>query len=240
MRTIVITGASSGIGLATAEEFVNFGEKVINLDIAACPNPKIKTIICDVSNESQVKRAIASIPRIDVLVCSAGIFGCYDIENTPAKFLDKIVNVNMKGNFLVSKYALVKLRKSRGNVVFVSSGIGINADPSCAAYCMTKASINMFVRCLALTEINNGVRVNAVLPGPIKTPLLDEWFETEQELSEYAKLNPQNKIGSPKDVANAIVFLAKEDNSYINGAFLAVDGGESISSILPKKVRRKK
>ena len=93
---------------------------------------------------------------------------------------------------------------------------------------------------IPLTEIKNGVRVNAVLPGPIKTSLLMEWFNDEQELNEYASLNPQNLIGSPEDVAKVIYFLSKDENRYINGSFLAVDGGESISTYLPYEIKFKK
>lgn len=240
MKTVLITGASSGIGEACAELFLSKGYKVYNLDLKRSLNENIETIICDVTNEENVTKAFSNISGIDVLVNCAGIFGCCYVEDTPSDFLDKIVDVNMKGNFLITKYALPYLRKSNGNIVFISSGIGINADPTCPAYCMTKAGINMFVKCLALTEIKNGVRVNAVLPGPINTPLLTAWFSSEEEMREYAKLNPQNLIGEPIDVARAVLFLSDENNKYINGSFVAVDGGESISSVLPKYVKEKK
>jgi len=240
MKTVVITGASSGIGEACAKLYVSNGYNVYNLDIKEAKDKSYKTIICDVRNEESIKNALDKIKNIDVLINCAGIFGCYYIEDTPSEYLDNIVDINLKGYFFVTKNALPKLRKSKGNIVFVSSGIGINADPTCPAYCMSKAGINMFVKCLALTEIKNGVRINAVLPGPIKTPLLLEWFENNSQLEEYASLNPQNLIGDVGDIANAIYFLSDENSKYINGAFLAVDGGESISSVLPQKVRSKK
>lgn len=236
MKVAVITGASSGIGFATAKELFEQGYKIYNLDLKDSSNKNITTIKCDVTQEKDVINALNEIPKIDILVNCAGIFGCYYIEDTPEEFLDKIIDVNLKGYFLVTKHALPKLRENKGNIVFVSSGIGINADPTCPAYCMTKAGINTLVKCLALTEIKNGIRVNAVLPGPINTPLLMEWFNDEIELSEYAKINPQNLIGTPEDVAKAISFLCNADNKYINGSFLAVDGGESISSYLPDKI----
>ena len=237
MKVALITGGSSGIGFATAKELFEHGYQVYNLDFKKSDNKDVNTIICDVTNEKEIIKAIDSIPRIDVLVNCAGIFGCYYIEDTPEEFLDSIIDVNLKGYFLVTKHALPKLRESKGNIVFVSSGIGINADPTCPIYCMTKSGINMFVKCLALTEIKKGVRVNAVLPGPIKTPLLLEWFDNEDELLDYSKLNPQNSIGEPIDVAKAICFLCNCENKYINGSFLAVDGGESISSYLPEFIK---
>ena len=240
MKIAVITGGSSGIGFETANELIKKCYKVYNLDLKESQNKEVTTIICDITKEKQIEKAIEQIPQIDILINCAGIFGCYYIENTPEEFLDNIIDVNMKGYFLVTKTALPKIRKVKGNIVFVSSGIGINADPTCPAYCITKAGINMLVKSLAITEIKYGVRVNAVLPGPIKTPLLLKWFENNEELEEYAKLNPQNLIGEPKDVAEAICFLCDENNKYINGSFLAVDGGESISSYLPEKIKYKR
>ena len=240
MKIAVITGGSSGIGFETANELIKKGYKVYNLDLKQSENKNVISIICDVTKEEQVKEALKKISQIDVLINCAGIFGCYYIEDTPEKFLNNIVDVNMKGYFLVTKIALPKIREAKGNIVFVSSGIGINADPTCPAYCMTKAGINMLVKSLAITEIKHGVRVNAVMPGPIKTPLLLKWFENNEELKEYTKLNPQNLIGELKDVAGAICFLCDEKNRYINGSFLAVDGGESISSYLPEEIKYKR
>ena len=240
MKIAIITGGSSGIGFETAKELIKKGYKVYNLDLKKSKNKEVTTIICDITNEKQIIDAIEKIPYINVLVNCAGIFGCYYIEDTPEEFLDNIIDVNMKGYFLVTKTALAKIREVKGNIVFVSSGIGINADPTCPAYCMTKAGINMLVKSLAITEIKYGVRVNAVMPGPIKTPLLLKWFENNAELEEYAKLNPQNLIGETKDIADAICFLCDENNRYINGSFLAVDGGESISSYLPEEIKYKR
>ena len=240
MKIAVVTGASSGIGFETANELIKKGYKVYNLDLKKSLNKEVTTIFCDIAKEQDIINAINQIKQIDVLINCAGIFGCYYVENTPEDFLDEIISVNMKGTFLVTKIALPKIREVKGNIVFVSSGIGVNADPTCPAYCITKAGINMLVKSLAITEIQYGVRVNAVLPGPIKTPLLLKWFETNKNLEEYAKLNPQNLIGEPKDVAQAICFLCNESNKYINGSFLAVDGGESISSYLPKEIKYKR
>jgi len=240
MKIAVITGGSSGIGYETANELIKKGYKVYNLDLKESENKDVISIICDVTKEEQVIEALENIPQIDVLINCAGVFGCYYTEDTPEEFLDNIIDVNMKGYFLVTKNALPKLRVTKGNIVFVSSGIGINADPTCPAYCMTKAGINMLVKSLVITEIKYGVRVNAVMPGPIKTPLLLKWFKNNEELEEYTKLNPQNLIGEPKDVADAICFLCDENNKYINGSFLAVDGGESISSYLPEEIKYKR
>lgn len=237
MKTAVVTGGSSGIGFETVKGLIKKGYKVYNLDLNKSKNKEAITLICDITKKREIEKALDKIDTIDVLVNCAGIFGCYYVEDTPEEFLNEIIDVNMKGTFLVTKIALPKLRRSKGNIVFVSSGIGINADPTCPAYCITKAGINMLAKSLALTEIKYGVRVNAVMPGPIKTPLLLRWFESNEELEKYTKLNPQNLIGEPKDVADAICFLSDENNRYINGSFLAVDGGESISSYLPERIK---
>ena len=109
MKNVLITGASSGIGAACAELFLSKGYKVYNFDIKKSSNENIDTIICDITNEASVTKAFSNVKEIDVLVNCAGIFGCYYIEDTPSDFLDKIVDVNMKGNFLITKYALPSL-----------------------------------------------------------------------------------------------------------------------------------
>ena len=235
-KTVLITGASSGIGLECARQFLNRNWNVISFDLNICPLKDVESYIVDIRHEKDIKSALQEIDEIDVLINNAGVYGLVDINNGTSYDVDKIVDTNIKGTYLVTKNVLNFIRKTKGSIIFVSSGIGVNADPTSPIYCATKAGINMLAKCLALSESKYGVKINTVLPGPIDTPLIRNSFTNNEELEKYLKLNPNKRLGSPVEVANAVLYLSgalDERNNYIVGAFLAVDGGESISSNLP-------
>ena len=236
-KTVLITGASSGIGLECAKQFLEKNWNVISFDLNICPNKNVESYIVDIRNEKEIKQALQEIKEINVLINNAGVYGLVDINNSNDADVDKIVDTNIKGTYLVTKNILPYIRKTKGSIIFVSSGIGVNVDPTSPIYCATKAGINMLAKCLALTEIKYGVKINTVLPGPIDTPLIRNSFCNEEDLNNYLKLNPNKRLGSPVEVANAILYLSgalDDGNNYIVGAFLSVDGGESIASNLPK------
>lgn len=236
-KTVLITGASSGIGLECAKQFLNRNWNVVSFDLNLCPLKQVESFIVDIRNEKDIRSALQEIREVDVLVNNAGVYGLIDIDSNTIDAVDKIVDTNLKGTYLVTKNVLNLIRKSKGSIIFVSSGIGVNVDPTSPIYCATKAGINMLAKCLALSEVEYGVKVNTVLPGPIDTPLIRNAFSSSQELDAYLKSNPGKRLGSPVEVANAVLYLSgalDERNNYIVGAFLAVDGGESISSKLPE------
>ena len=236
-KTVLITGASSGIGLECAKQFLGKNWNVISFDLYLCPNKDVESYIVDIRNEKEIKNALQDIKEIDVLINNAGVYGLVDINNGKDVDVDRIVDTNLKGTYLATKNILPFIRKTKGSIIFVSSGIGVNADPTSPIYCATKAGINMLAKCLAISESKYCVKVNTVLPGPIDTPLIRNAFTNDEELESYLNLNPNKRLGSPVEVANAILYLAgalDERNNYIVGAFLSVDGGESIASNLPK------
>lgn len=235
MKTVLITGAASGIGLECAKQIATLGHNVISFDLKACPLSEVKSYTVDVRKSEQIKKAVAELGDVDVLVSSAGVYNQAPISEVLNSDVNALVDVNLKGNLLVCQAVLPLLRKAKGNIVIVSSGIGVNVDPLSPVYCATKAGLNMLIKCLANTEPQNGVRVNGVLPGPIDTPLLNEWFNSEEEKQSYANCVPLKKVGSVYNVAQAVLFLTGLgglDASYVNGALLSVDGGESVSSAL--------
>jgi len=122
------------------------------------------------------------------------------------------------------------IRKSKGNIINISSAIGIAPEPGSPAYCATKAAIVMLTKCMAQEYAAGGVRVNVILPGPIDTPLLRRVLSSDEAIHKYAELNPMRKIGKPEDVANVAAFLASDEASYVTGGIYSVDGGESSSS----------
>ena len=149
-KTVLITGASSGIGLECARQFLSKNWNVISFDLNICPLKEVESYIVDIRNEKDIKMALQEIREIDVLINNAGVYGLVDINNGNADSVDKIIDTNLKGTYLVTKNALSFLRKTKGSIIFVSSGIGVNVDPTSPIYCATKAGINMLAKCLAL------------------------------------------------------------------------------------------
>jgi NAD(P)-dependent dehydrogenase (short-subunit alcohol dehydrogenase family) len=228
-KVALITGGSNGIGKAIAQRFLNEGAKVIIFDIEK-PDYDIDFYEVDISNEEQIKEAFKKIKNLDIIVNNAGIYFQASIEETSKEELDKIIDVNFKGAYLISKYALTLIKKSKGNIINISSVAGVIPYAESPAYCSTKAAIIMLTKCMAQEYAAQGVRVNAILPGPIDTPLLRRIFSSEEAIQKYTELNPMKRIGKPQDVANVAAFLASDEASYITGGLYSVDGGESSSS----------
>ena len=232
-KTVVITGGSSGIGAATADLFYSEGYNVIVFDLNPCDG-RFTYFNVDIRNEDLIENAVSKIDTIDVLVNCAGVYYLRFVTDMPKNELDDIIDTNIKGTFLVSKHCLPKLKESNGNIVNISSGLGMVPELSSPAYCATKAAIIMLTKCMAQEYASIPVRVNCVLPGPIDTPLLRSSFSTEEEYEEYRIINPMKKIGTPDDVAQIIYFLASDKAKYVTGGLYSVDGGESTSSAYSK------
>lgn len=232
-KTALITGGSRGIGKAIAQRFIKEGAEVIIFGIEK-PEYKCEFYNVDVSNEKQIKEAANKLKKVDVLINNAGIYFLASVEDTKEEDLDRIIDVNLKGTYLMCKHILPLLRKSKGNIINISSSIGVVPEPESPAYCATKAAIIMLTKCMAQQYAKEGIRVNSILPGPIDTPLLRSAFSSAEELKNYAKSNPMKRIGKPEEVANVAVFLASEEASYVTGSLYSVDGGEASSSLHTK------
>jgi len=232
-KTILVTGGSSGIGATVCEEFYKLGANIIVFDLKECEsNYKYHNV--DIRDESSIESAIKEIEKVDCLVNCAGVYIQKYVEDTTKEELDFIIDTNIKGTYLVTKHCLPLIRKSTGNIINISSGLGIAPELTSPAYCMTKSAIIMLTKCLAQELASDNIRVNAVLPGPIDTPLLINSFSSIEEYNEYGNLNPMKRIGTAKEVANVVKFLASDEASYVTGGIYAVDGGESSSSLYSK------
>ena len=228
-KVALVTGGSNGIGKAIAQRFLDEGAKVIIFDIVK-PDYDVDFYEVDISKEEQIRKAFEKIEELDIVVNNAGIYFQASVEETSKEQLDKIIDVNFKGAYLISKYALPLVRKNKGNIINISSAIGIAPEPGSPAYCSSKAAIIMLTKCMAQEYAAEGIRVNVILPGPIDTPLLRRVLSSDEAIHKYAELNPMRRIGKPVDVANLAAFLASNEASYVTGGIYSVDGGESSSS----------
>jgi NAD(P)-dependent dehydrogenase (short-subunit alcohol dehydrogenase family) len=237
-KTALVTGAGSGIGAAIAERFVTAGYRVALFDIneqaAQETSARIggagKTIAIggDVSNEADVRQALATTVRelglLDVLVNNAGIEIYGTVVELTADQWDRQMAVNLKGSYLFSKYAIPEMRHG-GAIVHISSAHAHVSWPRCPAYDATKAGLIGLTRAMALDHGRQGIRVNAICPGYIATPLLEKAFACgEADREAVLKFHPLGRIGTPMDIAEAALFLASDAAAFISGAVLNVDG----------------
>jgi len=224
-KIAIITGASTGIGKGIAQRFLKEGAKVIVFGRSKPDYPGAEFYKVDVSSENQIISAMKKIKKLDILVNNAGILFLENIENSTKNF-DKTLDVNLKGQFWMCRHALPLLKKSKGNIVNISSVIGVMPASDAIAYCISKAGVISLTKNLAQQYAAQGIRVNAVLPGPIDTPMLRSTVSSEREMYEsYARGNPMKRIGKPEDIAAAVAFLASNEARYITGISLPVDGG---------------
>ena len=236
MKTAIITGGTSGIGLATAKIFLAHDYNCVLVGRSTARFENIKSelngsfefISADVRRVEDCEKIIAQTVKIfgsvDVLVNSAGIYHEGAITSTDEKIFDDIFSTNVKGTFFVTKAAVNELIKTRGAIINVASDAGLKGNYFCAAYSASKGAVVAFTRSLALELANFPVRVNCVAPGDILTPMtLNQLKISGETVEEISKIYPLGRIGTPEEVAEAIYFLSTAN--FITGAILSVDGG---------------
>lgn len=232
-KTAVVTGGSSGMGLAISRRLRQDGMNVIVFDVQPPPE-EFSFFPVDIRNDEQIKRALAQIETLDILVNNAGIYFEKYLEDTTNDELDKMVDVNIKGTYLVTRNCMDKIKNARGCIVIIASCLGLVPELTSPLYCATKAGLVMLTKCLAQQYADQGVRVNCVLPGPIDTPLLRKSFSGPEDEARCAGRIPMRRIGQPEDVANMVAFLVSEEAGYVTGGAFPVDGGVSSSSLYSK------
>jgi len=240
-RIAMITGGNRGIGLATAKLFAKEGAKVILFardqakgEKEAGLIPNVEFIQGDVAKAEDCQYAVDESVRIfgglDVLAnCAGVIYRNRTVEQTTEDEWDTTFNVNVKGTFLMCKYAIPILRERKGCVVNMSSYVGMVGFRGASAYAASKAAIINLTRSIALDHAREGIRVNAVCPGSVDTEMIHTAWEKFGDVDEaqrlWAEKHPMGRIAQPEEVAQAILFLASHEASFITGTALAVDGG---------------
>jgi len=242
-KVAFITGAASGIGSACALRCAQEGARIAGFDQndacdarwndAARLAPGVHFVTGDVRNEDSVAAALAAVQqrfgRIDVVVNSAGVAGGGPVHLVPVEEWDRVVDINLKGTFLVCKHALARmLEQGSGSIINIASIEGLEASEGGSAYNASKAGVVMLTRNMAMDYARKGIRVNAVCPGFIETPMFSNLFELPGLDAFRARIvdaHQMGRTGRPEEIANAVLFLASDEASFITGHALVVDGG---------------
>ena len=242
-KVAIITGAKSGIGLATARRFLEEGAKVVMADVEdaqqelesmALDGRDVTFVRADVSSDDDVqeliRQAVGRYGRIDVLVNNAGIELARKATDTTETQWDRLMGVNLKGVFLCSKAAVAEMQGTGGGVIVnVASELGLVGGAEIAAYCASKGGVIQLTKAMAIDHADDHIRINCVCPGPINTPLLDRIIESsaapEKERQMTVARTLMNRLGEPEEIANVILFLASEESSYMTGSIVVADGG---------------
>ena len=236
-KVAVITGAARGIGRATLEVFLAEGARVVATDLDGTTLAEVAgdalTVVGDVSVEddarAMIEAAVSTYGRIDVLVANAGVIPLSTIDQTSAADWDHVMAVDGRGMFLTCKFAIEHMaRQGSGSIVLLSSISGQRGQVGQAAYGPAKYVATGLTHHLAVEWAARGIRVNAVAPGTIRTDAVVSLLETAEGqayVEEIEGRHPIGRLGEPREVAEAIAFLATDAASFITGAVLPVDGG---------------
>ena len=245
-KVAIITGGNSGIGEATAELFSREGARVC---ITGRNEKRCREVVAEITKaggqaifavadvrfpdecRKTVETTLKAFGRLDILFNNAGIFFPNDALGCSEEEWDLTIDINLKGMFLMSKSVLPSMiEQGSGVIINVSSGWGIVGGKNAVSYCAAKGGVVLMTKALAIDHAAQGIRVNCLSPGDVKTPMLDEdarmqgltWDEYH---AQAIAQRPMGRMGTPEEIAKAALFLASEDSTYMTGANLVVDGG---------------
>lgn len=246
-KVAIVTGGATGIGEAISHKFAMEGASVVVCGLPDDPvedvvkniqarGGKAVAFIGDISEESEagkcVQRAIDNFGQLDVLINNAGFFdGMEETQDFPTEAFDRMFKWNVRSTFLMSKYALPHLQKTRGNIVSAGSEAGFNGIANFTPYGGTKAAIHALMKGIAVEQAKYGVRANCVCPGPIDTAWThDETGPMDAKTEKMVvSATPLGRRGTPEEIANVYAFLASDEASYVTGALWLADGGITIA-----------
>jgi NAD(P)-dependent dehydrogenase (short-subunit alcohol dehydrogenase family) len=239
-KVAVVTGGSSGIGLAIARRFVDEGAYVFvvgrrqtELDNAvAAIGKNIAAVQADVSKPSDIDRLYHEVAvkkgKVDIVVASAGIVEIVPTAAATPEHFDRTFDINAKGAYFTVQKALPVMNDG-GSVILIGSGAWLKGYPGYSTYAATKAALRSFVRTWTTELKDRKIRTNLISPGPVDTPILDAQFATKEAADGarewFKSVIPLGRLGEPKEIAAAALFLASDESSYVLGSDLVVDGG---------------
>lgn len=242
-KVALVTGAGSGIGRASALAFARLGAKVVVADIATeageetaalarAQNTDALYVRADVAQrgdvENMIRAAVETYGRLDFAHNNAGVSGQQaPMAEYPEETWDRVIGINLKGVWLCMKYELQQMLKQGGGaIVNTSSVAGLRGSQGVAAYVASKHGIVGLTRAAALEYARSNIRVNAVAPGTIHTAMIDRFTgNDERVLQQFAESEPVGRLGTPQEVAEAVIWLCSDSSSFITGTVLSVDGG---------------
>jgi meso-butanediol dehydrogenase/(S,S)-butanediol dehydrogenase/diacetyl reductase len=252
-KAAIVTGAASGLGRAAAERLAEEGACVCVSDVDAAAGKAVvdgikqaggKAIFvkADVSKERDAERlvnaTVKTFGRIDVLVNNAGIRASGSVHQTSLADWEKIMAVDLRGVYLCARFAVPHMLEQRaGSIINISSVSGVLGDYGMAAYNAAKGGVTNLTRNMALDYARDGIRVNAVCPGSIMTPMLEGAYSEIGHREASRKFNaayPPGRVGEPREVAHLILFLASDESRFVSGANILIDGGITAHTGQPK------
>lgn len=248
-KVAIITGAGSGMGRAAAQMFAAEGARVIVADFDEAAGSETVTMVTDAGGQASFVRADVSIEpeaeamvdhaverfgRIDVLYNNAGVMPEEDhsVVDTNVATWDRVMAINVRGVFLACKYAIPRMvEQGSGSVINISSFVALmGCSVPQDAYTASKGAVLSLTRSLAVQFAPQGVRSNAICPGPIETPMLQEWLLKDEEARKVRLArNPTGRFGKPEEIVNVAIYLASDESRWTNGAHFVVDGGIGVN-----------
>jgi meso-butanediol dehydrogenase/(S,S)-butanediol dehydrogenase/diacetyl reductase len=245
-KAALITGGASGIGWATALRLADEGAAVAVADIDAEKGASVcqqieemggralfirADVTCAADAEAMIARTVRAWGRLDILVTAAGIGGGGTVVDLEEAAWDRMLDLDLKGVYLASKYAIREMRQVGGGaIVHIASIGGLRGDWGGAAFSAAKGGVVNLTRHMAVAHATESIRVNCVCPGVIETPLTAGWLSDPVTRRNVTACHPIGRLGQPEEVAAAIAFLASDDASFVSGAMLVVDGGAIAAS----------
>ena len=233
----LVTGGASGIGEATCKELARAGASVIVADLnlekaqaLAASLPNAKAVHMDVTKSDSIEKVAAQLERLDILVNNAGIAHVGDITHVEPADFDRLMEVNVKSVYLVTRGLLTLLLKNRGSIVNIGSVAGQVGVKQRFAYCTTKGAVLAMTRQLAV-EYPKELRVNCICPGTVQTPFVEGYLdkyhahEKEKIRAELNARQPMGRLGKPEEIASLIRYVCSDEAEFMTGSLLPIDGG---------------
>ena len=243
-KVAIVTGSSKGIGEGIARVFSQEGARVVvtcrtedagrkMADEFGAAEGKALFVKTDVKSSRDIREMIditvATFGKLDILVNNAGYHLSKNVEETSDEEWEFIINTNLRSTFLCSKYAIPHLRKTRGNIINISSMVGLVGQPNAGAYSATKGGQIAMTKNMAIDFAPDGIRVNVICPGWIQTPLVEDWFSQQKDPEAARKYifgqHPLGRIGTSEECGKAALYLASDDAAFVTGIALNIDGG---------------